>query len=124
MSDVLNETYKKYGYRMFNCSKTEMHEYINECYFSKKLPNPSEKFDYITFSNVSDAIKKIDSFFIPAQHGNLPKVQWSLYENNQLLLKEIWFHSAEDQKFYQCAVERANALDNHLDVRVEPIIYD
>jgi hypothetical protein len=124
MKRVLSETYKKYGYKMFDCSAEEMRQYNNDCYLVKKRPNPSEKFNYVTFADVETAVQKINSVFIPAEHGDLPKVQWSLQESSQLLIKEIWFYNYEDRQSYQCAVERAWALGGHLDIRVEQIYYD
>ncbi len=124
MKTVLLETYKKYGYKMFDCSLEEMVQYNNDCYVIKKSPNPSEQFNYITFADVETAVKKINSVFIPAEYSILPKVQWSLQELSQLLIKEIWFYTYEDQQLYQCAVERAWALGGHLDLRTEQHYYD
>jgi hypothetical protein len=124
MSTVLPETYKKYGYKMFDCSAEEIKKYNHECYSIKKMPTPSTTFSYVTFSNVEDAIERINSIFIPAHHGDLPEIKWSLSESNNLLIKEIWFYTVEDQKLYQCAVERAWALGGHLDSRVEQYYYD
>jgi hypothetical protein len=124
MKTVLLETYKKYGYKMFDCSLEEMRQYNNNCYYIKKSPNPSEQFNYVTFADVETAVKKINSVFIPAEHSILPKVQWSLQELSQLLIKEIWFYTYEDQQLYQCAVERAWALGGHLDFRTEQHYYD
>ena len=122
---VLNDTYQKYGYKMFDCSLTEMQTYlIDECYRFKKIPTFREKFSYVTFTDVNDGIKKIKNIFIPVEHGNLPKVKWSLSESNQLLIKEIWFYNYNDRNLYQCAVERAWALGGHLDLRVEQYYYD
>ena len=124
MKTVLLETYKKYGYKMFDCSLEEMVQYNNDCYVIKKSPNPSEQFNYITFADVETAVKKINSVFIPAEHGDLPKVQWSLQESAQLLIKEIWFYTYKDPQLYQSAVERAWALGGHLDLRTEQHYYD
>jgi hypothetical protein len=124
MKTELPETYKKYGYKMFDCSLEEMRQYHHDCHWFKRLVNPSEKFKYVTFFDTTDAVKKINSVFIPAKHGDLPKVQWSLQESSQLLIKEIWFFKYEDQQLYQCAVERAWALGGHLDLRVEQHYYD
>jgi len=96
----------------------------DECYAVKKQPNPSEKFNYITFSDIAEAVKKINSVFIPFTHGDLPKIQWSLDESKKLLIKELWFYTHEDQYLYQCAVQRAWALGGHLDYRVEQHFYD
>jgi len=98
MKTVLPETYIKYGYKMFDCSLEEIRQYIDNCYALKKSPNPSEKFNYVTFADVETAVKKINSIFIPAEHGDLPKVQWSLQESAQLLIKEIWFHMLLQKK--------------------------
>lgn len=124
MRTVLPETYKKYGYKMFNCSVEEKKQYDRECYNVKKTPIPSERFSYVTFSNVEDAIKRINSILIPVYHGNLPEIKWRLSESNSLLIKEIWFYTYEDQRLYQCAIERAWALGGHLDIRVEQHYYD
>ena len=75
MKTVLLKTYKKYGYKMFDCSLEEMRQYNNNCYYIKKSPNPSEQFNYVTFADVETAVKKINSVFIPAEHSILPKVQ-------------------------------------------------
>jgi len=109
---------------MFNCSAEDIKKYNNECYRVKKQPRPFDKFSYLTFLNVKDGINKINSIFIPAEHGILPKVQWSLLESDQLLIKEIWFYTYEEQYLYQCAVERAWALGGHLDSQVEQYYYD
>lgn len=125
MKQVLAETYKKYGYRMFDCTKEQLIRYNHdECYMQKRPSNPSEKFNYVTFEDVDDAVKRINSVFIPMSHGELPKVQWSLHDNNRLLIKEIWFYESKDQDLYQQSVERAWALNGHLDVRVEQQYYD
>ena len=124
MKTVLPETYKKYGYKMFDCSLEEMRQYNNDCYSNKKTPTLYKKFNYLTFTDVETAVKKINSVFVPAEHSTLPKVQWSLQESNQLLIKEIWFYTHEDQRLYQCAVERAWALGGHLDLRTEQHYYD
>jgi len=124
MKTVLPETYKKYGYKIFDCSLEEMRQYKDYCYTIKKSPNPSEKFNYVTFADVETAVKKINSVFVPAEHGGLPKIQWSLQESAQLLIKEIWFFTYKDQQLYQCAVERAWALGGHLDLRTEQLYYD
>lgn len=124
MKKILPETYKKYGYRMLDCAKEDLEKYILKCYEIKTIPNPSKIFSYVTFSNVDDAIKKINSVFIPARDGNLPKTEWSLSQSNSLLIKEIWFYTHQDQHQYQCAVERGWALGGHLDQRVEQVFYD
>lgn len=124
MEKVLSDTYKKYGYRMFDCSLKDMDNYLNNCYAIKKTPTPSAEFSYFKFTNVEDAIMKINSIFIPENHKNLPKIVWSLQESNQLLVKEVWFYNYNDRHLYQCAVERAWALGNHLDIRVEQHYYD
>ena len=124
MKRALPETYKKYGYKMFDCSLEEMRQYNNDCYQVKKMPNPSEKFNYVAFLNITDAVKNINSVCIPAESGRLPKIEWSLQEADQLLIKEVWFYTYEDQQLYQCAVERAWALGGHLDLRVEQHYYD
>jgi len=123
MKTVISETYQKYGYKMFDCSQEFFSQYSEDCYGKKKIPNPSEKFNYVTFADVEIAVKKINSVFIPAEHGDLPEVQWSLQESSQLLIKEIWFYNYEDQQLYQCAVERAWALGRHLDIRTEQYYY-
>lgn len=109
---------------MFDCSREEIKKYFDKCYNIKKPPIPSEIFSYVTFLNVEDAIQKINSVFIPAHDGNLPKTEWSLSESNNLLIKEIWFYTYQDQHLYQSAVERAWALGAHLDPRVEQHYYD
>lgn len=124
MRKVLPETYKKYGYKMFDCSREEVKKYFDKCYNIKKTPTPSEIFSYVKFLNVEDAIQKINSVFIPAHHGNLPEIKWSLSESNSLLIKEIWFYTYQDQYRYQTAVERAWALGGHIDPRVEQFYYD
>jgi hypothetical protein len=122
---IILETYKKYGYKMFDCSIEEIRRYNHdECYLFKKQSNPSEKFNYVTFLDVADAVRKINSIFIPEAHGYLPKIKWSLEDSNQLLVKELWFYTAEDQDLYQYAVQRAWALGGHLDIRVEQHYYD
>jgi len=124
MKTVLPETYKKYGYKLFDCSMEEMRQYNSDCYDLKKMANPSEKFDYVAFKDVETAVKKINSVFIPAEHGDLPYIEWSLQDSGQLLIKEIWFYTYADQQLYQCAVERAWALGGHLDLRTEQHYYD
>lgn len=123
-NQIILGTYKKYGYKMFDCSIEEIKNYMKNCYYIKKTPMPSEQFSYVRFSNVEDAINRINSIFVPADHGNLPRIKWSLSESNRLLIKEIWFYTYKDQQLYQCAVERAWALGRHLDVRVEQHYYD
>jgi len=124
MKTILPETYQKYGYRMFDCSLQEMYQYSNDCYAVKKGLTPSEKFNYVTFADVDTAVKKISSFFIPVEHGDLPYIEWTLQESSRLLIKKIWFYRLEDQQLYQCAVERAWALGGHLDPRVEQHYYE
>jgi hypothetical protein len=124
MKTVLPETYKKYGYKMFDCSLEQMRTYMTNCYDFKKKTTPVEKFNYVTFLNITSAVKKINSVFIPAEHGHLPKIEWSLQESGQLLIKEIWFYTYEDQQLYQGAVERAWALGGHLDSRVQQFFYE
>ena len=125
MRNIIADTYQKYGYKMFDCTKEQLIRYNHdECYMQKRPSNPSEKFQYVRFNSVDDAVKRINSMFIPTEHGNLPKVEWSLQDNNQLLIKEIWFYDRNDAYLYQCAVERAWALNGHLDVRVEQQYYD
>jgi|TARA_R110000822_G_scaffold217407_1_gene351843 hypothetical protein len=124
MKTVISETYKKYGYKMFDCSQEFFRQYREDCYAKKKSHNPSEKFNYVTFVDVETAVKKINSVFIPAECGILPEVQWCLQESSQLLIKEIWFYNYEEQQLYQCAVERAWALGGHLDIRTEQYYYD
>ena len=121
---IIPETYIKYGYKMFDCSKEEILKYNEECYKFKKQLNKSERFNYVIFSDVADAIKKINCIFIPKIHGDLPKIKWSLIDSDQLLIKEIWFFECMDRYLYQCAVERAWALGGHLDTRVEQHYYD
>ena len=125
MTQVIAETYKKYGYKMFDCTVEQIIRYNHdECYMLKRPSNPSEKFRYVTFDDVDDAVKRINSVFIPKEHGELPKIKWSLHEDHQLLIKEIWFYETKDQDLYQQSVERAWALNGHLDVRVEQQYYD
>ena len=124
MKTVLPETYKKYGYKMFDCSLEQLRQYNDECYRAKKMSNPSEKFNYAYFLNITDAVKNINSVFIPAEHGAVPKINWSLQDLGQLLIKEIWFYTHEDQQLYQSAVERAWALGGHLDPRVQQFFYE
>ena len=121
---IIDHTYQKYGYKMFDCSVEEIKRYNNKCYNIKTTPIPSEIFSYVKFLNVEDAIKRVNSVFIPANHGNLPKTEWRLSESNSLLIKEIWFYTYQDQQRYQSAVERAWALGRHLDIRVEQYYYD
>ena len=120
---VLPDTYQKYGYKMFDCSISEIKRYQDECYNFKKTPMFNEKFSYVTFIDVNDAVKKIREAFIPIEHGNLPKVKWSLAKSKQLLIKELWYYNYNDRKLYQCAVERAWALGGQLDIRVEQHYY-
>jgi hypothetical protein len=121
---ILTKIYKKYGYRIFDCSVDDFKKYYSDCYLIKKIPVPKEKFTYYCFSNVEEAIKKINCVFIPMEHGELPKIKWSLNESNQLLIKEIYFYNYEDQSLYQQSVERAWALGGHLDIRAEQCYYD
>ena len=122
--ELITKTYKKYGYKMFDCSVQEIKDYTNYCYKHKKTPLLPRVFPYVRFTNVEDAIGRINAIFIPEAHGNLPKTEWSLAESNSLLIKEIWFYESKDQDLYQCAVERAWALGGHLDARVEQHYYD
>jgi hypothetical protein len=121
--ELITKTYKKYGYKMFDCSVEEIKDYTDYCYKHKNIPQP-QVFSYVRFTNVEEAIERINAVFIPASHGNLPKTEWSLSESNSLLIKEIWFYEYKDQDLYQCAVERAWALGGHLDPRVEQHYYD
>ncbi len=121
---IVTETYMKYGYKMVDCSKEEILRYNEECYLFKKTPNKSEIFNYVTFLDTADAIKKINCIFIPKIHGDLPKIKWSLIDSNQLLIKEMWFYKSTDRYLYQCAVERAWALGGHLDPRVQQFFYE
>lgn len=123
MRQLIKTTYKKYGYKMFDCSLDQWQNYQDECYNIKKSPIFSEKFKYKKFLNISDAVSKIISIFIPAPHGNLPEIIYSLHDSNELLIKEISFYTFEEQYLYQCAVERAWALGGHLDPRVEQHYY-
>ena len=109
---------------MFDCSVQEIKDYTNYCYKHKKTPLLPRVFPYVRFTNVEEAIGRINAIFIPEAHGNLPKTEWSLAESNSLLIKEIWFYESKDQDLYQCAVERAWALGGHLDPRVEQHYYD
>lgn len=124
MKIVLADTYKKYGYKMFECSLEELFQYKRDCSDVKKQINPAEKFNYVTFATIADAVHKINSRFIPTVHGDLPKIQWSLDQSRQLLIKEIEFYNYEDQHLYQSAVERAWAIGGHLDPRVQQFFYD
>jgi hypothetical protein len=124
MKTVLPDTYKKYGYKFFDCSAEEMRQYNHDCYVLKKNAHPSEKFNYVTFADVETAVKKINSVFIPVEHGDLPYIEWSLQDSDQLLIKEIWFYTYADQQLYQSAVERAWALGGHLDPRVQQFFYE
>jgi hypothetical protein len=63
----------------------------------KIAPRPHEKFKYVRFLSINDAIVKI---------------------------KKVEFSSDMDSELYQQAVERAWALGGHLDQRVEQIYYD
>ena len=121
---ILTETYKKYGYSIFDCSVDDFKKYHSDCYLIKKTPVPKEKFTYYCFSNIEEAIKKINCVFIPIEHGGLPKIKWSLNESNHLLIKEIWFYNYNDRVLYQKSIERAWALGRHFDVRVEEYFYD
>jgi len=121
---LIPETYKKYGYRMYNCTLNDLLHYKKNCYHVKKVPNPAEEFGYCIFENVDDAIKKINFCYTPAEHGSLPHTIHSFAESNQLLIKEITFYKPEHQILYQTAVETAWALDGHLDPRVQQFYYD
>lgn len=121
---VLPKTYQKYGYMMFNCSVEEYDLYVHNCYMVKKSINLEEEFTYIIFNNVEEAIKKINSVFIPIHHGILPKTVYSLQDSNRVLVKELWFYNYHDRYLYQCAVERAWALGSHLDKRVKQVFYE
>ena len=124
MNKILLDTYQKFGYMMFDCSLEELEIYKNTCYLYKKPITFEENFSYVSFNDLNDAVHKINSFFIPKEHGFLPKIKWTLENSNQLLVKEIWFYNYQDRYLYQCAVERAWALGNHLDKRVKQIFYD
>ena len=123
MKKIIDATYKKYGYKMFDCSIEELHHYIRECYRLKEPVIFEEKFDYINFESVEHATEVIKSAFIPHSHGLLPYVRWRLHDK-QTLIKERWFYEYGDQNLYQCAIERAWALGRHLDQRVRQLWYD
>lgn len=123
MEQAIASTYKKYGYRMFDCSIGQLNRYLGNCYDLKKTPIFTDQFSFVKFQNVEDAIKKINSIFIPAHHGTLPKVEWSLH-GDDLLVKELLFYKIDDQFLYQTSVERAWALGGHLDPRVKQYFYD
>ena len=118
MKQVIDDTYKMYGYRIFDCSVEEFENYNRECYDRKKQPNPIERFAYTNFESVDHAVGLINQIFIPSACGDLPRKQWKL-KDQQTLIKEIWFYEHDHQYLYQCAVERAWALGGHLDPRVE-----
>jgi len=121
--NTIVSTYKKYGYKMFDCTIQQMQEYNASCYDVKETPNPRERFPYVNFNSVDSAVKLINSVFIPPHHGNLPSVEWRL-QAPDLLVKEITFHKYEHQALYQTSIERAWAMGGHLDPRVEQHYYD
>lgn len=121
---TIPETKKKYGYRMYNCTRQQLQEYKMKQYSKKKKENPRIEFGYKTFKDTDHAIREINSIFVPNEHGNLPLIHWKLTESNTLLIKVISFYEFNDQTLYQCSVERAWALGGHLDPRVEQIFYD
>lgn len=121
---LIPNTYKKYGYKMFNCSLSDLFEYIKHCYDVKKVSDPTQEFGFLIFNNVNEAIQKINFKHIPAEHGKLPQIKHSLTESNQLLIREITFYKAEDQQLYQNSIEKAWALEGHLDPRVQQFYYD
>ena len=121
---TIPSTEKKYGYRMYNCTREQLEEYLMNCYNIKKHPTPADKFGYRIFNDINHAIREINSIFVPTSHGNLPLVHWKLAESNTLLIRVISFYEFNDQTLYQCSVERAWALGGHLDPRVEQIFYD
>jgi len=123
VKQIIDGTYKMYGYRMFDCSIDEFKNYNYECYHGKKQPYPTERFGYIKFDSVDHAIDMINQIFIPAADGGLPRKKWKLIDQHTLAL-ELWFYDYDHQYLYQCAVERAWALGSHLDSRVEQLYYD
>ena len=114
----------KYGYMMYDCTIDEMQKHKADCYDLKRESDPASVFGYYKFANVQDAVERINSLYVPMEHGDIPHVEWQLDESGTLLIKEITFDKPEDQTLYQDAVERAWALGGHLDVRVQQIFYD
>lgn len=124
MKKAIQSTYRKYGYKMFECSMDDFDDYNFRCYFfSKKEPRPEQVFEYKKFKSVDQARHLIKHILIPTACGDLPHVKWHLLDS-QTLVKEVWFYEYSDQKLYQCAVERAWALGGHLDPRVKQLYYD
>ena len=125
MQQILNDTYQKFGYKMFDCTAQQFLQNADQNNYYKKNKFTNEnQFKFVTFKTVEEAIGKINCVYIPEQHGKLPKTVWSLQQSNTLLLKEIWFYNYNDRYLYQCAVERAWALGSHSDPRVKQINYD
>jgi len=115
---------RTYGYKMFDVTMSDWKQYIHDCYYHKIAYQPNNKFKYVRFLSINDAIVKIKNIFIPPAHENLAKITWQLEEERTLLIKKIEFSSDMDSELYQQAVERAWALGGHLDQRVEQIYYD
>ena len=115
---------RTYGYKMFDATMSVWKQYEHDCYMHKIAPRPHEKFKYVRFLSINDAIVKIKNIFIPLGHEKLAKITWQLEEEQTLLIKKVEFSSDMDSELYQQAVERAWALGGHLDQRVEQIYYD
>ena len=122
----MQQSFKKYGYKFYNCTMEEWKHNFFKDYEIRKNRTAQEKlpFEFLKFESVKHGIKLIKNVFVPPEHEFLPVVKWSLHEKNTLLLKEVVFKNKQDAKLYQLAVERAWALFGHLDSRAKQIYYD
>jgi|TARA_R100000030_G_C3210238_1_gene113168 hypothetical protein len=114
----------KYGYKMFDCSIKEWHDYDMDCYAHRVSHTPRSKFDYLRFDTIESAISLIRHVFVPLEHETKAVTHWALEEGNTLLVKQLNFTDATNSREYQSAIERAWALGGHLDPRVEQVYYD
>ena len=115
---------RRYGYKMYNCSLAEWNKYKDRQFHMKKNEDLAVIFGFMEFDTVETAQNKINSVFIPFEHGLLPRTTWTLSNDKILLVKEIAFENNNDSILYQNAVEKAWALGGHLDPRVIQIYYE
>ena len=50
---------RTYGYKMFDATMSVWKQYEHDCYMHKIAPRPHEKFKYVRFLSINDAIVKI-----------------------------------------------------------------
>ena len=84
---------RRYGYKMYNCSLAEWNKYKDRKFHMKKNEDPAVIFGFMEFDTVETAQNKINSVFIPFEHGLLPRTTWTLSNDKTLLVKEIVFEN-------------------------------